>query len=597
MGTIKKLIFLFFLFPFTVCAATYYISSSGNDSTGDGSTGNPWKTPTKAIGEMSGGDTLIFKNGTYTGSDYYIPDPPSGSAEAYTYIRAETNFSVIINGNWAAGTPLGWQGVSYIEVEGLIIKNVGRAMQLDNVDYCKFKNIAIKNGTNYNSEYANCIVLGEEYSAGASTYNLFQDIFIVGNMRYGLMFARADHNIARRVVIRYDGNTGQQPIACFCNYGDIGSYGGGNDNIYQNCISIDSNTSYIESSYANQHGSEGNKYYGCISLKSKHVHLSEDMGSGDSGNDWINGVSWDCFGGSQYGHGMAMNTGYNNLIDQSTIGYADAYQVINWDGGGTKTLKNSYVIVSDGNADYTDGVTQTYNTYYGGGAAPAGTGNTVADPDLDYIVLSKDEGTGESSARRGAYIWYKRGIDDTLYGDSGYNTLTANVVWPWPNEATWHSIAAEADSASNCTPGNDTDRGFAASGVTLTNYIWGYTYGNQPPDFGGSSPSIQTASLANGTEEETYSQTVIATGGTTPYVWTVSVGSLPDGLSLNSGTGAITGTPTEAAVGDNTFTILCTDDVSATDTQEYTITIQAAVGEPPAEGSIVGGTLAGASTK
>ncbi|MEO8508469.1 MAG: IPTL-CTERM sorting domain-containing protein [Betaproteobacteria bacterium] len=54
-----------------------------------------------------------------------------------------------------------------------------------------------------------------------------------------------------------------------------------------------------------------------------------------------------------------------------------------------------------------------------------------------------------------------------------------------------------------------------------------------------------------------YNQTVTASGGTPPYTYTVSSGALPPGLSLNSATGAITGTPT--AIGAFGFTITATD--------------------------------------
>ena len=41
-----------------------------------------------------------------------------------------------------------------------------------------------------------------------------------------------------------------------------------------------------------------------------------------------------------------------------------------------------------------------------------------------------------------------------------------------------------------------------------------------------------------------YRATVTATGGATPYTYTVTAGALPPGLTLNSSTGQITGTPT-----------------------------------------------------
>ena len=46
--------------------ATYYISPTGNDTTGDGTIGTPWATISKAHTSASNGDTIICLAGTYT---------------------------------------------------------------------------------------------------------------------------------------------------------------------------------------------------------------------------------------------------------------------------------------------------------------------------------------------------------------------------------------------------------------------------------------------------------------------------------------------------------------------------------------------------
>lgn len=46
--------------------ATWYISPSGNDTSGNGSSAAPWLTLTKANASSANGDTIILKNGTYT---------------------------------------------------------------------------------------------------------------------------------------------------------------------------------------------------------------------------------------------------------------------------------------------------------------------------------------------------------------------------------------------------------------------------------------------------------------------------------------------------------------------------------------------------
>jgi hypothetical protein len=70
--------------------------------------------------------------------------------------------------------------------------------------------------------------------------------------------------------------------------------------------------------------------------------------------------------------------------------------------------------------------------------------------------------------------------------------------------------------------------------------------------------TITTTSLPNGTAGTAYSATLAATGGTTPYTWSLTSGTLPTGLSLTASTGAIGGTPTQA-VSATPLTFMVTD--------------------------------------
>src|ERR1035441_9762884 len=71
-----------------------------------------------------------------------------------------------------------------------------------------------------------------------------------------------------------------------------------------------------------------------------------------------------------------------------------------------------------------------------------------------------------------------------------------------------------------------------------------------------SAPQVLTTSLPPGTAGTSYSATLAATAGTTPYTWSLSSGNLPAGLSLNASTGAITGIPTVG--GTSNFTVQVT---------------------------------------
>jgi hypothetical protein len=84
-------------------------------------------------------------------------------------------------------------------------------------------------------------------------------------------------------------------------------------------------------------------------------------------------------------------------------------------------------------------------------------------------------------------------------------------------------------------------------------------------------PVITTTSLPAGQVTVAYSQPILYTGGVSPYTWSIFSGNLPDGLTLNSGTGQITGTPTVA--GTFSFVIQVTDALAGYDQQILSINI------------------------
>ncbi|MEZ0484992.1 putative Ig domain-containing protein [Fibrella aquatica] len=69
--------------------------------------------------------------------------------------------------------------------------------------------------------------------------------------------------------------------------------------------------------------------------------------------------------------------------------------------------------------------------------------------------------------------------------------------------------------------------------------------------------SLTTTTLPKGEVDKAYSQTVVATGGTTPYSFSTAPGTLPTGLTLNPTTGVVSGTPTTS--GTFPTTVVVTD--------------------------------------
>lgn len=96
------------------------------------------------------------------------------------------------------------------------------------------------------------------------------------------------------------------------------------------------------------------------------------------------------------------------------------------------------------------------------------------------------------------------------------------------------------------------------------------------PIFSGSgggpvSPVPLAAVLKGGSKGVAYSETMSGFGGTPPYTFALTSGSLPTGTSLNTSTGVISGTP--SAIATYSFTIKVTDNLGAFNSFSFQITI------------------------
>ena len=90
----------------------------------------------------------------------------------------------------------------------------------------------------------------------------------------------------------------------------------------------------------------------------------------------------------------------------------------------------------------------------------------------------------------------------------------------------------------------------------------------------GAQITLSPTLLPAATYDTDYSVTIMASGGTPSYTYSVSAGSLPAGLALNSGTGVLSGVPT--VTGSFSFTIKATDSNNLNGTQNYTLIVSPA---------------------
>ncbi len=85
---------------------------------------------------------------------------------------------------------------------------------------------------------------------------------------------------------------------------------------------------------------------------------------------------------------------------------------------------------------------------------------------------------------------------------------------------------------------------------------------------------------------------VTASGGTAPFTYALSGGTLPTGMNFSTSTGAISGTPT-TTLAATTFTVTVTDAATATSSKTFSLTVNAALTTTQAVPSTIGtqGTL------
>ena len=143
-------------------------------------------------------------------------------------------------------------------------------------------------------------------------------------------------------------------------------------------------------------------------------------------------------------------------------------------------------------------------------------------------------------------------------------------AWRWI-DVTWDESSYDAESVDwqtiIGTPVLSEDDGdiFQQPEPAVTAAIRVKLIDNRPP----MPPTIVAENLPDGMEGEAYSSRLTAKG-TAPITWSIVSGVLPEGLSLNEGTGEISGTP--AGEGTEVFTVKAVNNLGE-DIKEISITI------------------------
>ncbi|WP_377706327.1 putative Ig domain-containing protein [Pseudomonas protegens] len=249
--------------------------------------------------------------------------------------------------------------------------------------------------------------------------------------------------------------------------------------------------------------------------------------------------------------------------------------------GSVGTAYHQTVTATGGTAPYTYAITA--------GSLPAGlilntatgaiSGTPMASGTLNLTITATDANSATGSQAYSITIGVQapvaNAVSATVAANSSANPITLNITGGAASSvaiatAASHGTATASGTSITYTP----TAGYSGSDsftYTATNASGTSSPATVSLSVSAPALSITPASLSNGTQGSAYSVTLSTSGGTAPYTYSISSGALPAGLSLNIGTGLISGTP--SASGSSNLTITSTDNLGATGSQAYSLLI------------------------
>ncbi|MGW2621269.1 fibronectin type III domain-containing protein [Micromonospora taraxaci] len=233
-----------------------------------------------------------------------------------------------------------------------------------------------------------------------------------------------------------------------------------------------------------------------------------------------------------------------------------------------------------------DGVTQPTLTFDASTTSRTLTGLTAGSSYAFRVAAVNAYGTGAASPASAAVVPYTLPGAPTITSVTA-GTTAARLSWTTPanggSAITGYTVTPYLDGVAQ-TPQTFTG---AATTQTVTGLTGGTTYtfrvaainaaGTGPQSAASASvtvnpaPTLTFAPPPPGKVYDPYQYQLTVTGGTAPFAWSVSAGSLPTGLTLDPVTGLLSGTPT--ASGTFPFTVRVTDSFNQSATRPVELLI------------------------
>jgi len=512
---------------------SYYISPTGNDNNTGSSSNSPWKTFRHAFENvMNPGDELILLDGDYTEAttgilrddgNYGAPLPNNNSSSILSG-QSRSNPTRVRSENPGTVTIIGPSGISplfmgrstrkdsFIEVQGITFIGGG---DLYNTSYVSIKN----------SGFNGAFQIGTNDHYQGNDFNLIEDVWIwAKDTRIIAMNYRSHNNVWRRVLVRSEGCdlAGCEDAPKADPSVGITVYDSQNVSM-QNIIVIDrllnndvpyadfATAQHTSASDADGNGTDyflgNNEWLGALSINSQDASMMFEADNVMSGSSPIWTIKdFVSVGSNETGVNIG-NTPSNytsagsppSIIENTTVIITSANNDVSGIRvdpmqssvlvknslaiGATRTGFNVISSTVENSLNYSVSTTEgDFDTSSACTGCQVLVNNPTSDGSILYPIRVETGSTVESAISNinsGANISYRYGVNGSIKGDTDYNTISDEPLWPWPNE---DRIKKEMCNDTGIT------RGFcsnnlqldASTPLTLSSYIWEYL-GNQIP--------------------------------------------------------------------------------------------------------------------